>query len=127
MKKSLIQSEQGWREKKKCLKTAIVYLHIINKEILKKSSIVFSILRRSEVSIHWSSFFLTFMCFANYILDILSFWANIRLSKPRHYCIYQKDFADRTLTQLSFVSPCQFLANTEVDAHSHLLDGTQGP
>jgi hypothetical protein len=29
--KSLGQSEWGQREKKKCLKTAIVYLHIINK------------------------------------------------------------------------------------------------
>jgi hypothetical protein len=33
----------------------------------------------------------------------------------------QQDFADRTLVRL-----CQCLANTEVDAHSHLLDGTQG-
>uniref|UniRef100_A0A0V1KGV1 Uncharacterized protein n=1 Tax=Trichinella nativa TaxID=6335 RepID=A0A0V1KGV1_9BILA len=28
---------------------------------------------------HWSSF-LSFMCFANYILVILSFWANIHIS-----------------------------------------------
>ena len=27
----------------------------------------------------------------------------------------------------SFVRLCQCLANTEVDAHSHLLDRTQGP
>jgi hypothetical protein len=40
----------------------------------------FPILRRSEVSTLWSSFFLSFMCFANCILDILSFWANIHLS-----------------------------------------------
>jgi hypothetical protein len=45
-------------------------------------------------------------------------------TKPRHYCICQKDFADRTLTYL--VSLCQCLANTEVDAHSYLLDGAQG-
>jgi hypothetical protein len=36
-------------------------------------------------------------------------------------------FADRTLTYLSVVSLCQCLENTKVDAHSHLLDGTQGP
>jgi hypothetical protein len=48
-------------------------------------------------------------------------------TKPRHYCIYQQDFADRTMIYLSLVKICQYLANTEVDAHSHLLDGTQGP
>jgi hypothetical protein len=42
--------------------------------------ILFSILRRNEVSTHWSSFFLIFLCFANCILGILSFWANIHLS-----------------------------------------------
>jgi hypothetical protein len=41
--------------------------------------ILFPILRRSEVSILWSSLFLDFMCFANCILGILRFWANIRL------------------------------------------------
>jgi hypothetical protein len=46
---------------------------------------------------------------------------------PRYYCICQKDFADRTLIRLSLVRLCQCLANTEVDAHSHLSDGTQGP
>jgi hypothetical protein len=43
-------------------------------------SILFPILRRSEISILCSSFFLSFMCIANCILDILSFWANICLS-----------------------------------------------
>ena len=32
-----------------------------------------------------------------------------------------------TLIKLPLVRLCQSLANTEVDAHSHLLDGTQGP
>jgi hypothetical protein len=32
----------------------------------------------------------------------------------------------RTLVYLSLVRLCQCLANTEVDAHSHLLDRTQG-
>jgi hypothetical protein len=42
--------------------------------------ILFSILRRNEVSTRWSSFFLIFLGFANCILSILSFWANIHLS-----------------------------------------------
>jgi hypothetical protein len=41
--------------------------------------ILFHILRRNEVSTRWSSF-LIFLCFANCILGILSFWANIHLS-----------------------------------------------
>jgi hypothetical protein len=36
-------------------------------------------------------------------------------------------FPDRTLIYLSLVRLCQFLANTEVDGHSHVLDGTQRP
>jgi hypothetical protein len=43
-------------------------------------SILFPILRRNKVSTHWSSLFLIFLCFANCILGILSFWANIHLS-----------------------------------------------
>ena len=38
-----------------------------------------------------------------------------------------KDFAERTLIYLSLGRLCQCLANTEVNAHSQLLDGTQGP
>jgi hypothetical protein len=34
--------------------------------------------------------------------------------------------AERTLIELSLVSLCRDLINTEVDAHSQLLDGTQG-
>jgi hypothetical protein len=34
------------------------------------------LLRSIEISTLWSSFFLTFMCFANCILSILSSWAN---------------------------------------------------
>jgi hypothetical protein len=41
--------------------------------------ISFPILKRNEVSTRWSSF-LIFLCFANCILGILSFWANIHLS-----------------------------------------------
>jgi hypothetical protein len=51
--------------------------------------ILFPILRRSEVSTLWSSFYLSFMCFANCILDILSFWTNIRLSvSAYHVCSF---------------------------------------
>ena len=47
--------------------------------------ILFPILRRNEVSTRWSSFFLSFMCFANCILGILSSWANIRLSVSAYH------------------------------------------
>ena len=51
--------------------------------------ILFPILRRNEVSTHWSSFFLIFLCFANCILGILSFWANIHLSvSAYHVCSF---------------------------------------
>ena len=142
--------------------------------------ILFPILKMNEVSTLWSSFFLSFVCFAtsrkftvikqqqnNFMIgdphnmrnyrsffewgtkypcqelqrQSLELRQKDRLSrdyptrgsipytttKPRHYCICQKDFADRTLTQISLVRLCQCLANTEVDAHSHQLDGTQGP
>jgi hypothetical protein len=42
--------------------------------------VLFPNLRRGKGSKLWSSFFLSFMCFANCILCILSFWANIHLS-----------------------------------------------
>ena len=51
--------------------------------------ILFPILRRNKVSTLWSSFFLIFMCFANCILGILSFWANIQLSvSSYHVCSF---------------------------------------
>jgi hypothetical protein len=43
------------------------------------------LLRRIEVSTLWSSLFLSFMCFANCILGIFSFWANIHLSVSAYY------------------------------------------
>jgi hypothetical protein len=42
--------------------------------------ILFPILRRNEVSTHWSSIFLIFLCFTNCILGVLCFWAKIHLS-----------------------------------------------
>jgi hypothetical protein len=49
--------------------------------------ISFPFLRRSEVSTLWSS--LSFMSFANCILGILSFWANIHLSvSAYHVCSF---------------------------------------
>ena len=39
----------------------------------------------------------------------------------------QQEPADRSLIQLSPARLCQCLANTEVYAHSHPLDGAQGP
>jgi hypothetical protein len=42
--------------------------------------ILFPILRRNEVSTHWSFLFLIFLCFTNCILGVLCFWANMHLS-----------------------------------------------
>ena len=42
--------------------------------------ILFTILRMDKVSTLLSFFFLSFMCFAECILGILSFWDNIHLS-----------------------------------------------
>jgi hypothetical protein len=63
--------------------------------------VLFPILRRNEVSTLCSLFFLIFMCFTNYILGILSFWANIsecissdffchwvRLTEPEEFQTY---------------------------------------
>jgi hypothetical protein len=41
--------------------------------------------------------------------------------------ICQQEPVDRNLINLFPVSLCQFLENTEVDAHSHPLDRAQGP
>jgi hypothetical protein len=51
---------------------------------------LFPCLRRNEVSTLWSSFFLSSMCFANCILDILRFWTNIHLSVSA-YNVYSFD------------------------------------
>ena len=51
--------------------------------------ILFPLLRRIEASTLWSFFFLSFMYFANCILGILSFWANILLSVTEyHVCSF---------------------------------------
>ena len=51
--------------------------------------ILFPLLRRIKVSTFWSSIFLSFMWFANLILGIWSFWANIHLSVSEyHVCSY---------------------------------------
>jgi hypothetical protein len=46
--------------------------------------ILFFILRKNGVATLWSSF-LSFMCFANCILGILSCWANIYLSVSAYH------------------------------------------
>ena len=46
--------------------------------------ILFPLLRRTEISTVWSSFFLSFMWSVNCILGILNFWANIHLSVNMH-------------------------------------------
>jgi hypothetical protein len=51
--------------------------------------ILLPILRRNKASTLWFSFFLSFICFANCILGILSFSANIHLSvSTYHVCSF---------------------------------------
>jgi hypothetical protein len=51
--------------------------------------ILFPIIRRTKISTLWSFFFLSFMCFANCILGILSFQANFHLSvSAYHVCSF---------------------------------------
>ena len=57
--------------------------------ITPSMGILFPILRRNDVSTLWSSFFLSFMGFADCILVILSFWDNIHLSvNAYHVCSF---------------------------------------
>jgi hypothetical protein len=46
--------------------------------------ILLPILRRNKVATRWSSFFLIFLCFANFILGVLCFWANIHLTVSKY-------------------------------------------
>jgi hypothetical protein len=51
--------------------------------------ILFPLLRRNKVATLWSSFFLSFMCFANCILGSISFSANNHLSvSAYHVCSF---------------------------------------
>ena len=47
--------------------------------------------------------------------------------KPGSYCGCREVLADRSLIWLSPERLCQCLTNTEVYAHSHPLNGAQGP
>jgi hypothetical protein len=55
-------------------------------------------------------------------------WGSVpyTVTKPRHYCGCQQVLADGSLIYLSPERLCQCLTNTEFDAHSHPVDGTQG-
>jgi hypothetical protein len=44
-----------------------------------------------------------------------------------NFAYISKIFAERTQIELSLLRLCSGLANTEVDAHSQLFDGSQGP
>ena len=68
--------------------------------------ILFPILRRNEVSTHWSSLFLIFLCFANCILGVLCFWANIYLTVSEyHVCSFSYKLAiPPTMEECSFFS-----------------------
>jgi hypothetical protein len=62
-------------------------LHFVS--VTPSMGILLLILRRNEVSRLWSSFFLSFMCFANCILGILNFRDNIHLSvSAYHVCSF---------------------------------------
>jgi hypothetical protein len=50
--------------------------------------ILFQFLRRIKVFTRWSFIFLSFMCFANCILGIPNFWANIHLSVSAYQCVF---------------------------------------
>ena len=70
------------------------------------------------------SFF--FVClFWFFVFGIFSTSFFIRYFLHLHFKCYPQS----PLYPLPACSPtlCQFLANTEVDDHSHLLDGTEGP
>jgi hypothetical protein len=64
--------------------------------------ILFPLLRRIEVSTLWSSFFLSFMCFADCILGILSFWADIHLSVSAWISYLRLSIQARILFHLAF-------------------------
>jgi hypothetical protein len=49
--------------------------------------ILFPILTRNEVSTHWSSFFLIFLCFPDYILGILTLTLKQWRGKNRENCL----------------------------------------
>jgi hypothetical protein len=66
-------------------------LHI-SVSVTPSKGILFSLLRRTEVFTYWSSFFLSFMCFANCTLGIPSFWANIHLSVSPYQCVFFCDW-----------------------------------
>jgi hypothetical protein len=51
--------------------------------------ILFPLLRRTEISTLWSSFFLSFMWSMDCILGIARFWANIHLSTLHFKCYPQ--------------------------------------
>jgi hypothetical protein len=53
--------------------------------VIPSMGVLLPILRRGDMSTLWSSFFLSFMCFANCILGILSFWTNMLLSVSTYH------------------------------------------
>jgi hypothetical protein len=58
--------------------TSVSALHFVS--VTLSMGILFPLIRKNKVSTLWSSFFLSFLLFANCILGIPSFWANIHLS-----------------------------------------------
>jgi hypothetical protein len=78
----------GWITRWGSLWMVIPSVSALNFNSFHGMGILFPLLRRIKVSTLWSSF-LSFMCFANCILGILSFWANIYLSvSADHVCSF---------------------------------------
>ena len=80
----------GWIPRWGCLWIVLPSVSAPNfVSVTPSMGILFLILRRNNISTLWSSLFLSFMCFANCILGILSFWANIHLSvSAYHVCSF---------------------------------------
>ena len=110
------QSQKNTHEQILAQKLRIPKIQFAKHMKLKKTKdqsvdILFLILRRNEVSTLWSSF-LSFMCFANCILGILSSWANIHLSgSAYHPCVFFCDWVTslRMITSRSIHLPKNFI------------------
>jgi hypothetical protein len=80
----------GWISRWDSLSMVLPSVSALNfVSVTPSMGILFPLLRMNEVSTQWYSFFLSFMCFANCTLGILTFWANIYLSvSGYHMCSY---------------------------------------
>jgi hypothetical protein len=79
----------GWIPKWGSLRMVIPLASALNFVSVTPSMGILFLLRRIEVYKLWSSFYLSFMYFANCILGILDFWVNMHLSvSAYHMCSF---------------------------------------